>query len=133
MPRTAILFGALLITLGLVDYYFAKEPSWTIIIPFLLGLLILGSGMAALLKRSWRPGAVHAAVIVGLVGFVATVHALYELGAVILQDPPLLAKSAMALLCGVFVVLSVKSFLTARLGRQTPPPDAAPEVGKDRK
>jgi 4-amino-4-deoxy-L-arabinose transferase-like glycosyltransferase len=133
MPRTAIFFGVLLIALGFGDYYGASEPSWTVVIPAVLGLTILCLGVAALLKRSWRRSAMHAAVIVGLVGFVATMHALYDLGKVILQDPPLLAKSTMALLCGVFVILSVKSFLTARLGRQTPPPDQPPEVGKDQK
>jgi len=124
MPRTAILFGVLLIALGLGDYYGAAEPSWTVIIPIILGVLILGLGVAALVKRSWRPNAMHAAVIVGLVGFVATMHALYELGKVILQDPPLLAKSMMALLCGIFVALSVKSFIVARLKRQTTAPGA---------
>ena len=131
MPRTAILFGVLLIALGLGDYYGASEPSWTVVIPAVLGVAILCLGVAALLKRSWRRGAMHAAVILGLVGFVATAHALLALGRVILQDPPLLAKSTMAVLCGVFVILSAKSFLIARLGRETPPP--APEAEEAKK
>jgi len=90
-------------------------------------------GVAALLKRSWRPNAMHAAVIVGLVGFVATARALYDLGKTILQNPTQLAESTMALLCGIFVILSVKSFLAARLGRQGPTPAATPEAGKDQK
>ncbi len=117
-----MLFGALLIALGLGDYYGASEPGWTVVIPVVLGVAILCLGVGALLKRSWRRGAMHAAVILGLVGFVATAHALFALGRVILQDPPLLAKSTMALLCGIFVILSVKSFLMARLGRETPAP-----------
>ena len=133
MPRTAIFFGVLLMALGLGDYYGATEATWTVVIPAVLGLVILCLGVAALLKRSWHRSAMHAAVIVGLVGFVATMHALYDFGKVILQNPPLLAKSTMALLCGLFVILSVKSFLTARLGRPTPPPDQPPEVGKDQK
>jgi hypothetical protein len=133
MPRTAILFGVLLIALALGDYYGKNELAWTVVIPALTGLAILGLGVAALIKRVWRSNAMHAAVIVGLVGFVATVHALYKLGSVILQDAPLLAESTMALLCGMFVILSVKSFLAARLGRKTPPPAAAPEAGEDPK
>ncbi len=87
-----------------------------------MGAVILVLGLAALVKRSWRRGAMHAAVIVGLVGFVATVGGLYDLGKKLLEDGPLLAESTMAVLCGVFVILLVKSFLAARFGRQPSAP-----------
>jgi hypothetical protein len=134
MPRTAILFGVLLLALGLGDYYGNTERRWLVVIlPAFLGVAILGLGVAALIKQSWRRGAMHAAVIVGLVGFAANALALYRLGEIILQDGPLLAESTMAVLCGVFVFLSVKSFLAARLGRQQTPPAPAPEAGREQK
>jgi hypothetical protein len=133
MPRTAIIIGVLLLALGLGDYYGNKESHWAIVIlPALLGAVILVLGLASLVKQSWRRGAMHAAVIVGLVGFVATALPLYKLAE---KEPTLLAESTMAVLCGVFVFLSVKSFVVARLTRrQTPPPSApTPEAGKDPK
>jgi uncharacterized membrane protein HdeD (DUF308 family) len=126
MPRTAILFGVLLLALGLGDYYGATDATWTIAIPAVVGLLILLLGLAALVKRSWRRRAMHAAVVVGLVGLAVTVHALYDLVKLVLQNPPLLPESTMAVLCGLFVILSLKSFLMARLKPETPPP--APEA-----
>ena len=129
MPRTAILFGFLLLALGLGDYYGNTERHWLVVIlPAFLGAAILVLGLAAVVKRSWRRGAMHAAVIVGLVGFVANALALYRLGELILKDPTLMAESTMAILCALFVFLSLKSFLLARFGRQTPTPAASPEV-----
>jgi hypothetical protein len=126
MPRTAILFGVLLLALGLGDYFGNTERHWLVVLlPALMGLAILVLGIAALIKRSWRRGAMHAAVIVGLVGFVATVHSVYELGSIVMEKPSLLVESTMAVLCGIFVYLSVKSFLVARLGRQPTPPGSA--------
>jgi 4-amino-4-deoxy-L-arabinose transferase-like glycosyltransferase len=134
MPRTAILFGVLLLVLGLGDYYGNTERHWLVVIlPAFLGAAILVLGVAALIKRSWRRGAMHAAVIVGLVGFVATAHALFKIASMVLAEPTLLAESTMAILCGVFVVLSLKSFLVARLGRQETPPAPAPEAGQEPK
>jgi hypothetical protein len=128
MPRTAILFGVLLLALGLGDYYWSTNRDWRILIAAVMGAAILVLGLAAFVKRSWHRGAMHAAVIVGLVGFVATVNSLYDLVKRVFENGAQLAESTMAVLCGVFVLLSVKSFLVARLSGQTPPPAAPPPI-----
>jgi hypothetical protein len=132
MPRTAILFGVLLVALGLGEHW-GKGETWLVVVAAVMGVAILVLGVAALINRSWRQGAMHAAVIVGLVGFVATASALYDIASIVLQSPNLLARSTMAILCGVFVVLSLKSFLMARLGRQETPPVPAAEASQEPK
>ena len=72
MPRTAILFGVLLLALGLGDYYGKSDRDWLVVVSG-------RDGRCRSWSWAWRRwssdpgrGAMHAAVIVGLVGFVAT-------------------------------------------------------------
>ncbi len=119
MSRIAILTGLLLIALGAGGYFATGQREWTALIPAAMGLLLALLGLLAL-KESLRKNAMHVAVVLGLLGFVATAHALYTLGAKILEEPGLLAQSTMAVICGAFVALSVKSFLDARRARSDP-------------
>jgi uncharacterized membrane protein len=118
MARIAIVFGGLLIALGLGDYLGTGRESVFDLIPTLFGLVILGLGLAAL-REAWRKNAVHTAVVVGLVGFVAMLHSLIRLVSKLLSEPSLLAQSMMSILCAVFVLLCVKSFIDARRSRKT--------------
>ncbi len=78
MSKTAIVFGALLIALGLGGYFAGETRSWTAVIPAIFGLVILGLGITALWE-AYRASAMHAAVIVGLLGFFATATSLVDL------------------------------------------------------
>lgn len=129
MVRITIVFGVLLIALGLGDYYLMDGKSWTALIPAALGLTMLVLGLVGL-KDSLRKNAMHAAVLLGLLGFAFTVQALVELGRQILGKPDRIAQSIMALLCGAFVVMAVKSFIDARRNRPAaaePPPVEHPQ------
>ncbi len=123
MARIAIVFGGLLAALGLGSFFGTEQAGWTTWVTALLpagfGLVILALGVVAI-KDSWRPGAMHAAVVVGLLGFFATAYALVELATLLIERRTLLAQSAMAVLCGVFVAMSIKSFLDARRRRKHP-------------
>lgn len=118
MAGIAITFGALLIALGFGGYFGAEGASFTALIPSIFGLAIFGLGLAAL-RKDWRKTAMHVAVVVGLVGFAFTISALVTVVRQLLSEPSLLAKSAMAILCGLFVILSIKSFIDARLRRRS--------------
>ena len=135
MVRITIVFGVLLIALGLGDYYVTEAKHWTELIPAALGFT-LGFTMVVLglvgLKESLRKNAMHAAVLLGLLGFAFTVRAVIELGQEILKKPDLVAQSIMALLCGAFIVMAVKSFLDARRNRSAaaePPVEHGPGAG----
>jgi hypothetical protein len=112
MAKIAITFGGLLIALGL-GVHFAATESWYPRVAMLFGVAILGLGVAAL-KDSFRKGAMHAAVIVGLVGFLSMSYSFVELAQLFASQAILFLRAAVAVLCGLFVALCVKSFIDAR-------------------
>lgn len=113
MARVSMIIGALLMALGIGAYYGTSQASLTALIPAAFGLPMLLLGILAIGQR-WRRHAMHAAALVALVGFLATISGLVDLLHLVLAQPALLAKSAMALLCGTHAGLALKSFLDAR-------------------
>ncbi len=119
MSSLAILFGILLNIVGLVGFFGTGSTHYTALIPCGLGLLLILSGLVAR-KEKLRQHAMHVAVLVALLGFLGTASALGKITLLFgtIADPKapaIIAKSATALLCGVFFVLCVRSFVRARL------------------
>ena len=124
MARTSIVFGLLLIALGVGGFAYtsagADKPPYTALIPSGFGAALLLLGLVAL-KDGLRKHAMHLAAMVGLVGFVG--------GAVMLVLPlargrgverpfAYLCQAVMAALCLAFVGLCVNSFVQARRRRE---------------
>ncbi len=116
MARASMIIGALLVALGTGAYYGTSRASLTALIPAAFGLPILLLGILALRQR-WRQHAMHAAALLALVGFLVTISGLLDLLYLVLAQPALLAKSAMAILCGTYAGLALKSFIDARRKR----------------
>ena len=127
MPKTAITFGILLILLGLGGFGYAAATLppdssvtkiMTALIPAVLGLILVILGFLAKSKENLRKHLMHGAVLVGLLGFLATVSSVMKLSALFngTADRPLAVVSQFitAILCLVFVLLCVKSFIAAR-------------------
>jgi hypothetical protein len=115
-----IVIGILLIALGPIGWFGADEDkqSWTAFIPTIFGVILLVLGVLALQDRL-RKHAMHAAAAVGLLGFLASGSRIVP--AVFGEIRNLWAfemQTAMGLLCLVFVLLCVKSFIDARRRRQ---------------
>src|SRR5437868_6500532 len=110
MPSASIVCGALLILLGIIGYLLSLldgKASWTALIPAAFGLLLLVFVFLAKSKESLRMHLMHAAVLVGLVGFIVPAYRiLSKLGDVRIASPAFLTQLAMALICLAFVVLS---------------------------
>lgn len=126
MAPFTMVFGILLVILGLAGY-FAPEmfpggeqvtKSVTALIPAFVGGALFLLGVLAL-KENLRKHAMHAAATVGLLGFLgAGVQFLRKaLGDSFAWGPGTISQAIMAVLCGVFVVLCVKSFIDARRAR----------------
>ncbi len=118
MPKVTIGLGLVLIALGLGGYFGTGRESWTALIPVLFGLPLLILGLIAL-KERMRKGAMHVAVVIGLLGFLGTVRGLMKLPVLLtsgqLDRPAAVAvQAAMAMVCFVFVLLCVRSFIKAR-------------------
>lgn len=117
MAITAIYCGILLILVGVVGYVYGMttgHASPTALIPAAFGLLLLVLGFIARAKESLRKHIMHVAVLVGLIGFLIPAIRLLMNYATISVNAAFLSQLAMSLICLIFVVLCVKSFIDAR-------------------
>ncbi len=124
MAKITIGLGVVLIALGLGSYFGTGRASVTALIPAFFGLPLLLLGLVAL-KERMRKSAMHVAVILGLLGFAGTVRGLMKLPALLtggeLERPTAVAvQAAMAIVCFVFVLLCVWSFIKARRASAAP-------------
>ena len=118
MAKITIGLGLVLIVLGLGGYFGTGRESWTALIPALFGLPLALLGVVAL-KESMRKHAMHVAATIGLLGFAGTVKGLMKLpvlltGGELARPSAVAVQAAMAIVCLLFVVLCVWSFIKAR-------------------
>ena len=124
MPKASLITGMLLTLLGLVTYYFAiplgaEKASVTALIPTFLGVPLMLLGYFSIFKPHLRKHLMHVAVVLGLLGFLASTGRLIP---VMIKNPSLgigpVSLMIMAIICGVFVVMCVRSFIAARRARE---------------
>ncbi len=120
MPSTAIISGVLLIFTGIAGYVFSiidGNTSLTALIPAAFGVLLAILGFVAKSNENLRKHLMHAAVIVGLLGFLIPTARLVSQMSNLKISLAVLSQAAMALICLFFVILSVQSFVNARRNR----------------
>ena len=121
MASTTIGLGVALIVLGLAGYGLTGAASLTALIPAAFGLLLVLAGVLARNER-WRMHAMHAAVLVALLGFLGSARGLLGLGAVLdgtaARPAATVSQAIMAVLTFVYIVLAVRSFIEARRARR---------------
>jgi hypothetical protein len=118
MPYITMTLGSLLLLVGIGFYVGTGATSITALIPAFLGVPIEIAGLLAL-REAWRKHAMHAAVLIALLGFLGSAPGLLQLpallsGAEVARPAAVFAQSITALLCLVFVALAVNSFIQAR-------------------
>lgn len=118
MARTTIVFGVVLIALGVGGYLGAAGVSVTALIPAAFGAVLAILGWLARNQR-YQKHAMHVAAAIGLMGFLGSVRGLTGIldlisGADVQRPAAVVSQSAMALLMAAFVGLCVKSFIDAR-------------------
>jgi hypothetical protein len=125
MAKVTIIFGVLLIILGLVGFLGTGSVHPTALIPTWFGLaLVVGGFLSISPSESRRKIFAHINVTVGLLGFLgAAGSALHEYGSARSQgiNPNLVALGSqltMAVLLLIYVNLCVRSFIQARSSRQ---------------
>ncbi len=120
MARVTILFGVLLILLGLAGYLGTGHVHPTALIPSGFGVLLAILGLLANTQDARkRMLFMHIAVTLGLLGFLATAKAIFQYVQLLQgRDFPfpsaVESKAAMSILCLTFVLLCVRSFMAAR-------------------
>lgn len=117
MPKTAIYTGILLILLGIIGYVIGSmndRGSITALIPAIFGIILFALGLVAQSKESLRKHMMHAAAAVALLGFLAVAGRLIPNLGGLTMSAAVLSQIAMAVICLIFVILAVKSFIDAR-------------------
>ena len=140
MPSTSIVTGVLLILLGIFGYVFGLldgHASPTALIPAAFGLLLVIFGFIARSKENLRKHLMHAAVLVAFIGFlIPAIRLISKYGGLFGSSDAsaesagigatasfislaVLSQAAMSVICLVFVILCIKSFIAARRSRET--------------
>ncbi len=121
MPSTAILCGVLLILLGIAGYAVAvmnDNASATAMIPAAFGTVLVALGIVSQMKEGLRKHLMHVAVVVALLGFIATAGRLISRLSQLTASPAVISQVLMAIVCLIFVVLAIRSFAAARRNRE---------------
>lgn len=121
MAKTSITFGIMLIILGLISYFGISSESVTALIPAFLGIPVLILGLLAL-NEKYLKHAMHGAAVMMLLGFGGTVGGLIKffrmLGGEVFERPAAITiQSIMAVICLIFLIFAIKSFIDARRKR----------------
>lgn len=130
MAKLTIIFGALIALVGVVGYI--ETHFWHALIPVVLGFLLALLGLLANTEDPKRRMlSMHIAVTLALLGFLGTIPGVIALAGFLtghrqetvaggIPVGHMLAaevQSATSLLCLIFVLLCVRSFIAARRAR----------------
>ena len=120
MPSITIALGVTLIVLGLAGYFQTGAVSLTALIPSAFGVLLSVAGVIAR-DPGKRKHAMHAAVVVALLGFLGSARGLLQIGALLngtaARPAAVISQTIMAVLTLGYIVLAVRSFVRARRQR----------------
>jgi hypothetical protein len=120
MPSLTIALGVALAVLGLGGYVMSGAASVTALIPAFFGAVIALAGFIAR-DEGKRKHAMHAAVVVALLGFLGSVRGLSQIGALMdgtaARPAAVVSQSIMAVLTLGYIVMAVRSFVEARRKR----------------
>jgi ABC-type enterochelin transport system permease subunit len=117
MPIQAIRFGYLLIAVGIIGYGYGwinGNASITALIPAFFGFVLNLLGYFAARAENLRKILMHAAVLVGLLGFISAFGRLMMKINEFTISAASISQIAMSLICLAFVILCVMSFVNAR-------------------
>ncbi len=113
-----------MILIGIIGYGYGfanGNASLTALIPALFGVILVALGAAARAKEDLRKHLMHGALVIALLGFLATVSSFLKLPTLIdgtAQRPAaVVAQFATAVVCLAFLILGIRSFIDARRNR----------------
>jgi hypothetical protein len=119
MPVIAIVVGALLDVVGITAFVMSDMKSYTALIPSGIGTIILILGLLSLAKPSHRKHFMHGAATLGLLGLLGSMRGVAQLPALMsgaegVKPVAIIGQTATAVICLVFLILCIKSFIDAR-------------------
>jgi hypothetical protein len=117
MPSVSIWIGRILIIIGIVGYaygFFGGSASITAMIPAFFGIVLMVLGHVAAAKQALSKHLMHAAVLVALLGFLLPAGRVISKIREVTFSAAYVSQISMALVCLLFVILAVRSFMNAR-------------------
>jgi hypothetical protein len=123
MAKLTIGFGTLLILLGIVGYVATGSQHPTALIPSILGVFFIFFGVMANTENAKKRMLwMHISVTVALLGFLSMIPADIDVlrlsrGAYFRYPAAVEEKAVMSLLCLLYVLFCVRSFIAARRSR----------------
>lgn len=120
MTSISIIIGILLILTGIAGYLQGSSSgaaSMTALIPSAFGLLLVVFGLIGAAKESLRKHLMHAAVAVALLGFIFPTARIVSRISTLEMTPAVISQIVTAVLCLLFVLLGIQSFIAARRER----------------
>src|SRR5688572_30910015 len=108
MPSTSIACGTLLVLIGILGYIngvTTNHASVTALIPAFFGIVLLLLGILARKSEGLRKHLMHVAVIVALIGFLASAGRLLSKLGELSYNAAVVSQVSMALVCLLFVIL----------------------------
>jgi hypothetical protein len=121
LASITIVFGLLMVVLGVAGYFLTGRQSITALIPVTPGVVWVVLGALARNERL-RKHAMHAAAALSLVGFLAMARAIValvrmQMGVMPERPAAVTSQALLGILFLVFLILCVRSFIAARRSR----------------
>ena len=124
MTITGIYCGIVLILIGVAGYVYGMSSghaSPTALIPAAFGILIAIFSAIGRAKENLRMHMMHVAVLIGLIGLIIPAYRLLSNVGNLSLTAAVVSQLAMVIVCLIFVILCVQSFLNARKDRVNDP------------
>ena len=124
MPKVTLIYGTILVTIGVIAYLVTGMESWTALIPAIFGVLFQVVGLAAMIKsEKIRMHAMHTAAVLALLVIVGTIRGVFQTvslfgGEEIERPVAAIVQALTSLLSVVFLGFCVQSFVAARMKRK---------------
>ena len=117
MPKISVIFGFLLSILGLYGYYGMGRMSVTALIPLFIGVPVIILGILAFDDKKIKHS-MHAASVLILLGLIGSVFRFINKNAISNMDVASLILLIMIVICIIFLILAINSFIEARKVRE---------------
>lgn len=123
MAKLTIVFGVVLMAVGIGGYVMTGSKAPTALIPCWIGVVLAVCGGLSLTEDAKRRALwMHVAVTVGLLGFLGTIKGAFDTmrlahGTAFEHPVAVEEKGLTCLVCLIFVAFCVRSFIEARRGR----------------
>lgn len=128
MTKLSITTGIILIALGILSYILTGAASATALIPAFFGIVFAGLGFLGNKSESMKKHAMHAALLLAILGLAGSFGGLISMIGAIAGEMPerpaaAIGQAIMAVVCIVFLVAGIKSFIDARKNKESAKPE----------